>query len=332
MQTFAIDKSTDFTQMSKLEIIEMLTATGEKQQELFQRAREVRKEHNVNQVRLRGVIEVSSFCQKNCDYCGMRILNGDLNRYRMSAKEILSIVQDIKAANIPIVFLQSGQDPQADSVIEQVIPIIKHDFKLSVLLCLGERPKKVYQKFVSLGADSYILKFEAANPELHKKIIHGSFHKRIQCLYDQREVGMKIGTGNIVGLPEQTLDHLAEDIALIFKIKPDFASSSPFIPNQNTPLDKVAYGSVNLTLNTMAMYRIALKDALIPTVSALEKIQKHGQLMGLNAGANVITINFTPSERRSQFQIYSKKRFVVKLDHALGIIKEAGLEIYQPDN
>jgi biotin synthase len=137
---------------------------------------------------------------------------------------------------------------------------------------------------------------------------------------------MKVGTGNIVGLPNQSLESVANDIMLGAALKPDFVSVSPFIPSEDTPLKSWPHGDVNQTLNTLALWRIILKDALIPTVSALEKIRPQGQLLGFHAGANVITINFTPAEYRRKYPIYAKERFIVSLEHALNTIRLAGLK------
>ncbi|GAB4527507.1 MAG: [FeFe] hydrogenase H-cluster radical SAM maturase HydE [Pleurocapsa sp.] len=319
-------KFVEIGQLNKQELIELLQAKGNLQQQLFQEARAVRKEATSDRVVLRGVIEISNNCQKNCDYCAMRAVNSNLERYRLSAVEILKIARQIKEANIPIFFLQSGQDPRYDSILKEVIPEVKK-LNLNVLLCLGERSKETYFKFAELGADSYILKFESSSPELYKKIAHTSLAKRLECLRWLREAGLKIGTGNIVGLPQQTIENLAEDIMLAWQIQPDFVSSSPFIANQNTPLENLVQGDLNLTLNTMAIYRIAFPHALIPSVSALEKIQPGGQLMGLNAGANVLTINFSPNKYRQKYAIYSKKRFIVSQQHALKTIQQANLNI-----
>ena len=49
-----------------------------------------------------------------------------------------------------------------------------------------------------------------------------------------------------------------ERILLALEIRPDFVSSAPFIPNQNTPLETFSNGSLNVTLNCMAIWRIAL--------------------------------------------------------------------------
>ncbi len=327
MEAYQLTESRETRQISKSELIQWLTAEGELQQALFEQARQVRRVHGADAVVLRGVIEISNYCQKNCDYCAMRAVNKNLDRYRLLPERILEIASQIKEANIPIIFLQSGQDPQCDSILEEVIPELKKQFDLSVLLCLGEKPREVYQKFAQLGADSYILKFETSAPEVYRQIAHTPLLRRLQCIRSLQELGYRVGTGNIVGLPNQTLDTLAEDILLALEIQPDFVSSSPFIPNQDTPFEKLDFGDLNLTLNTMAIYRILFPSALIPSVSALEKIQKGGQLMGLNAGANVLTINFTPSKCREKYAIYSKQRFVVSLDHALGTIEQAGLKI-----
>ncbi len=324
-----INKLINDEPLSKKELAKLLTATENLQEELFTTARKLRSIYHGDKVMLRGVIETSSYCEKNCNYCAMRASNKDLERYRIGdAEKILQVVAEIKSLGIPVVFLQSGQDrhPIYNDAIDRVIPEIKKQ-GLRVLLCVGERPKKIYQKWFNLGADSYILKFETSSSDFYKQTVHTPLEKRLECIYNLQQIGYKIGTGNIVGLPGQNLDTLLEDILLAIKLKPNFVSSSPFIPNENTPCEHEKAGDLNLTLNTMAIYRIALKNCLIPTVSALEKIKKDGQLIGLNAGANVITINFTPDEFRHQYRIYSEKRFVVKLEHALDIIHRAGLEV-----
>lgn len=314
-------------QLSRTEVVRLLNATDGEQQELFERARAARHEHCGDQVLLRGLVEISNYCQKKCDYCAMRAPNKKLDRYRLSAEEILTVVSKFKDHGVSIAFLQGGQDPHCDALLEEVIPVIKQEIGLPVLLCLGERPKHVYQRYVELGADSYILKFEASNPKLYRDVIHAPIEPRLKCSRWIQEVGMKLGTGNIVGLPGQTLDHIVEDIFFAVSLQPNFVSSAPFIPNEDTPFQEAPYGPNRVTLNTMAIWRIMLGDPLIPTVSPLEKIQPGGQLMGLNAGANVMTINFTPSQWREKYAIYSRERFVVSQDHAFRTIERAGLQV-----
>jgi biotin synthase len=314
-------------QLDKSAVIDWLQARGERQLELFRQARAVRSEHRGDEVLLRGVIEISNHCEKSCKYCAMRHQNGSLARYRMSTEEILAVAVHIRSQGISTAFLQAGQDRESDAILEQVIPEIKGGLGMNVLLCVGERPEAVYRRFAELGADAYILKYETANAALYRQIASVTPEPRLRCLAALRAAGLKIGTGNIVGLPGQTLEDIADDFLLALALHPDFVSAAPFIPNEGTPLAQFPVGDLDLTLNLMALWRIALPDALIPAVSALEKIRPGGQLTGMNAGANVLTINFTPEDCRAKYAIYSEQRFVVSLRHALETVRRAGLRV-----
>jgi biotin synthase len=290
-------------------------------------ARAMRHQHLGDEIKFRGVIEISNICQKNCDYCAMRRENSYLRRFRLDVETIIAIAKSITETGITTVFLQGGQDPLCDPILDEIIPAIAEDLRAEVLLNVGERSKETYERFARLGAKSFILKYETTDAAEYERIAHGPLHKRIQCMKWIREAGMKIGTGNIIGLPHQSIEGLVSDICLAFEFKPDFVSAAPFIPNQGTPLQDRPCGDLNFTLNTMAILRLGLKDALIPAVSALEYIHANGQLMGLYAGANVMTINFTPQLYRKHYNIYAKDRFIVTLNHAINTAKKAGLKV-----
>jgi oxygen-independent coproporphyrinogen-3 oxidase len=319
------NKQWELQNLTDEELKQLLTATGDLQQKLFTRARAVRKEYMGDNVRFRGVIEISNFCQKNCDYCAMRYGNKSLERFRLDAETILNISWDIVESGIKVVFLQAGQDPHIDSILEQVIPIITNEMGAEVLLCVGEKDKETYQQYTRMGAKSFIMKFETSDPVEHKRITHATLEQRMQHMHLIREAGMQIGTGNIIGLPGLTLDNLISDLRLIYSFKPDFASTAPFIANNATPMEGFPAGDMQIALNMIAMMRIGLKECLIPAVSALECTQSGGQLLGLNAGANVLTINFTPKSYRENYKIYSKDRFIVNLTHAQKTAVLAGM-------
>lgn len=311
--------------INKSEIVQLLKARGDLQKSLFEEAKKIRRKYFGDKVVVRGVIEISNYCRKNCDYCAMRYSNKNLERYRLTAEEIFSAAEHIKKSGIQVLFIQGGEDPNIDKIVEKVLPEIKKELELNIILCLGNRSKEQYKRFRDLGADAYILKFETSDSKLFQKIRHESLQKRLKCLKWLREIGFEVGTGNITGLPGQTIKSIVNDILFTKELNPDFVSTAPFIPNSDTPFDNKPYGDFNLTLNTMAIWRIMLKNVLIPTVSALEKIKSGGQCLGFEAGANVITVNFTPQKYKSKYPIYSKERFIVSLNHALKAIKSANL-------
>ena len=59
-------------------------------EELWRRADDTRRSHVGDQVHLRGLIEISNHCVRGCGYCGLRGPNTGLERYRMTAAEILA--------------------------------------------------------------------------------------------------------------------------------------------------------------------------------------------------------------------------------------------------
>ena len=78
--------------------------------ELWLRADTVRRENVGDEVHLRGLIEISNYCVRQCGYCGLRFGNQELERYRMSEEEIMSCVDEAETYGYGTVVLQSGED------------------------------------------------------------------------------------------------------------------------------------------------------------------------------------------------------------------------------
>ena len=54
-----------------------------------EKAREEAQKHYGNEIYIRGLIEISSFCKNDCYYCGIRKSNKNCSRYRLTKDEIL---------------------------------------------------------------------------------------------------------------------------------------------------------------------------------------------------------------------------------------------------
>jgi biotin synthase len=305
----------------KSEIIEMLELRREEQRLLFNESRS-KKSKYMNPITLRGVIEITNICRVNCDYCPMRRDNQKyLKQYLLEEDEILEAVKRIYEQGIRVVFFQGGEIPQTTKLIGDIIPKVKELFKgnVEVLLSLGIKTKQEYKFLKEQGADSYIMKFETSNPNLHQKLRHETFQNRLNNINHLIDLGYNVGTGMIVSLPGQTMEDLAKDILFASSLNVKMVSASPFIPAINTPLEQYKQGSLNTTLNAIAIMRILNPKRLIPSVSALEKIEKGGQAKGIDAGANVLTINFTPHRNKENYLIYGQDRFVSNLEHIYSI-------------
>ena len=76
----------------------------------------------------------------------------------------------------------------------------------------------------------------------------------------------------------------------------------------------------------MAALRLMRPDWVIPAVSALNLAEPgSGYRRGLRTGANLVTINLTPSEVRGNYLLYKRDRFIMTEERILSAIAAEGL-------
>lgn len=300
--------------LSKEDIIYLLELSDFRNtRRLFDKADEVRKAWCGDEVHLRGIIEFSNYCEQDCLYCGLRHSNTEIERYRMSADEIIETAKLISNLGIRTIVLQSGEDAAFDvDKIAYIIYFIKQNCDVAITLSLGERDFEEYKTWRYAGADRYLLKHETANPKLYS-IYHQKqkVQERLAHLEFLKSIGFQIGSGNLIGLPGQTVEDIADDLLLCKDLDVDMASFSPFVPSPNTPYRNKSVGSVELTLKTIAVSRIIMKNTHIPATTAIATIDSLGREKALRVGANVIMPNFTPKPYRDKYCIYPNKKYIV---------------------
>ena len=114
----------EFNLKNTEELIKILNSEEQEQKELWRSAREIRNKTIGDKVYLRGIIEFSNICRKNCLYCGIRSGNSNVKRYRLSIEDIMECTDFIMQNNIPSIVLQSGELVN-DDFKEYLIDIIK---------------------------------------------------------------------------------------------------------------------------------------------------------------------------------------------------------------
>ena len=293
--------------MNKQELINYLSDNTQNEA-LFKKADEVRKTFVGNEVHLRALIEFSNICKCDCKYCGLQISNKKVERYSLTKEEILTTVEDAVKLGYKTVVLQSGENScySTDELCEIIREIKKHDIALT--LSIGEKSFDEYKEYKKNGADRYLLRIETTDKKLYEKMHPKSdYNNRVKCLEDLKTLGYELGTGCLVGLPEQTVDSLADDILFFKDIKADMIGIGPFIPHEDTPLKDAEKGNFWLALKVMALTRILLKDINIPATTAMETIYPEGRIIALNSGANVIMPNMTIEKYRENYEIYPNK-------------------------
>jgi biotin synthase len=281
--------------------------------ELFAFADEIRKKHVGNGILLRGIVEFSNHCDNACKYCGLNKTNKKLQRYKLTDRQILDCIEQVANAGIATVVMQSGEQAGIDANwLAGLIREIKTRFDMAITLSVGERTYEDYALWKEAGANRYLLKIETTNRRLYQNLHPGmSFDNRLKCSRDLGLLGYQNGSGNIIGLPGQTISDIADDILFFASEKFDMIGIGPFIPHPATALSDCPAGDVEMVLKATAVTRIVTKDAHLPATTAI------GSLNGIDhrpsamkAGANVMMPNFTPQPWRQLYEIYPGKRCI----------------------
>jgi biotin synthase len=264
---------------------------------------------------LRGLVEISNRCVKDCLYCGLR-RELPLHRYTMSEDEVMECVGFAQTAGYGTVVLQAGEQRDAKWVdgIERLVARIRAAAgdELAITLSLGEQTRETYLRWRAAGADRYLLRIETSNPQLYRAI-HPPGHEfaeRIRCLRDIAEAGYQLGSGILVGLPGQTTLDLADDLLFLREAGVDMIGMGPYVVHAATPLAGVGDSSVEanarlaLALRMISIARLLMPDVNIAAATALDALHPRGRDLGLLAGANVVMPVVTPPAQRRHYVLY----------------------------
>ncbi len=303
-----IEKAYHTHDLTHAELVQVLRS-NEMNEALFVAANEVRRQYVGDAVHLRALIEFSNICKNNCLYCGLRRDNQNAERYRMEPDTIVSLAgYAAKELGLKTVVLQSGEDLWFTT--ERLCDIIRRikEFGVALTLSIGEKTLDEYTAYHQAGADRFLIRIETTDKQVYVDNDPGmSWEQRAQCIRNLRTAGLEVGTGSLVGLPNQTIESLANDILFFKEVDADMVGIGPFIPHPNTPLKEAKGGTFELSCKVMALTRLLLPDINIPATTAMETLVPNGQVRALQSGANVIMPNVTLTEYRQNYDLYPGK-------------------------
>ena len=307
--------------LERQDLITLLSAEGENKKNLFKKSREITDKFIGNKVHLRGLIEYSNVCAKDCLYCGIRKSNSAQKRYIIADDEVIKCAQFAIDNQYGSIVIQAGE--RTDQMfISKITALIKEIRKISkgtlgITLSLGEQTIDTYREWYQAGAHRYLLRIETSCKELYNKIhpnnaLH-NFENRINALNNIRTVGFQLGTGVMIGLPFQTIENLADDLLFLEAIDVDMVGMGPFIEHSDTPLFEVKsilqskQERLELAFKMIAVLRLLMKDINIAAATALQAIDPMGREKAIKFGANILMPNITPGSFRNNYKLYEDK-------------------------
>ncbi len=277
---------------------------------LYEKALQKRYAYYGDTVYMRGLIEFSNICKRQCLYCGISADRKGIARYRLSDQEILDCCEQGYRLGYRTFVLQGGEDPHyTDEHLQSLIRKIKDTYpEVALTLSIGERSRASYKGLRDAGVDRYLLRHETASETLYSQLHpDGSLVDRKAALHDLKDLGYQVGAGFMVGLPGQTPEDLATDLLFLKELDPQMIGIGPFIPHSATPLKDAEGGSLERTLDMVALTRLLLPKALLPATTALGTLDPLGREKALAAGANVVMPNLSPTTQREKYELYENK-------------------------
>lgn len=288
---------------------------------LIDKAHEIKGSQVGHTSYLRGLIELSNECVKDCLYCGIRKSNTAVNRYTLSEESVLSAAQYAFDNNYGSIALQAGERFSSSyvSFITSLVSKIKDmtNGELGVTLSLGEQSEKTLREWFAAGAERYLLRIESSREGLYREIhpkdeLH-SFSKRLAALYTLKGIGYQLGTGVMIGLPSQSVDDLVSDLLFMRELDIDMCGMGPYLEHEATPLYAQRGGlwsmseRFDMAIRMVATLRVLMPKINIAATTALQAIDPLGREKALWAGANVIMPNITPLGTRAEYKLYENK-------------------------
>jgi biotin synthase len=331
--------------------VQLLNSEGQEAQSLFASARKIRDLRVGPKIDMRAVVDLSNKCRVNCSFCPMRRDNSHaFPAAKATAEKIVLASQGAYEKGFRQLFLQSGEDPTIiRPVIEALNRINKQYSDWHIILNFGNHRHETYAELRAAGAHGYLIKHETASPQLHYATRGQRFERRVQHMLLARKAGLYIGSGNILGLPGQSDEDLARDLIFLGRINSSkMASCAPFTPSHHLPtgFQTLQDGTFGKALKFIALLRHCFPHARIPATSNLDSpelikpkaLDKSGQAMAIDAGANGLTVQFTPPEIESNYGLYARgsekmeQGYLVRLAKAKLVSKQTGLPLDLKDS
>jgi biotin synthase len=276
-------------------------------EEVMTRVDAMRTEAGLDRVHAAGIITLSSFCVRDCIYCGFRADHPESRQFRLARSQIIAAAESAAQAGLECLILKSGVDPGfAPEALSELLRDLKARFGFELAVSMGERELAVYRRWREAGAEFYWLRHETCDPHLYRRIRPSMYWvDRMRGMEAVKEAGFQVGTGILIGMPNQSFESLVEDIMLFLDPAIKGIVIDPFLPPPDSPgyqlIQKPENMIVEPSLATMekviAITRLFKPWAIIPLTNAHVSIYNALETKSLfRAGANCIMFDFTPRE------------------------------------
>ena len=232
-------------------------------------------------------------CPEDCKYCSQSArYDSKLEaEKRIAVEKVISEAQQAKASGSTRFCMGAAWRNPHERDMPYVLDMVREVKALGLETCmtLGMLNISQAERLKGAGLDYYNHNLDTSREYYPNVISTRSFDDRLDTLSHVREAGLKVCSGGIVGLGEETKDR----IGLLFElatlpIHPESVPINMLVPMQGTPLAEVEKLDVTEWIRTIAVARIIMPKSYIRLSAGRESLSDADQALAFMAGAKLL--------------------------------------------
>ena len=200
------------------------------------------------------------FCKKKCYYCDFISYEGKENLVEKYIKSICVEIENWKKRinvnqyNVTTIYIGGGtpsyiEPKHISQILKHLKEVINRNVEITIEVNPGTVINSKLQKYKDIGINRLSIGLQETHEELLKTIgrIH-NYEEFLNTYNWARGVGFKnINIDLMLGLPNQTIQDIKENLEKVIKLKPDHISVYSLILEEGTILEKkIEKGILNL--------------------------------------------------------------------------------------
>lgn len=250
-----------------------------------------RRKHHGDAVRLCAVVLLSNHCERHCTHCPWRVYNKSVVRWHLADEAVVEAIELARSLGAVEVALAGGDGGWIEP--ERIAGFVRRaaGLGLDVSVALGFRSPAEQELWRKAGADGFWIPPVTGARALFERLYPDrSFDEVPQQIARLRGLGYRISSGPIVGLPRQTADDLAMDLAFFAEAEVDMVRISRFVPARGTPLSASAPADAESILKAIAVARLMMPRAHVPATTTWDAWSDVDRIEALSWGADTALI------------------------------------------
>ena len=230
-------------------------------------------------------------CPEDCKYCSQSArYDSKLEaEKRIAVEKVIREAEQAKASGSTRFCMGAAWRNPHERDMPYVLDMVREVKALGLETCmtLGMLNASQAERLKDAGLDYYNHNLDTSREYYPNVISTRSFDDRLDTLSHVRDAGLKVCSGGIVGLGEETKDR----IGLLFElatlpIHPESVPINMLVPMQGTPLAEVNKLEVTEWIRTIAVARIIMPKSYIRLSAGRESLSDSDQALAFMAGAN----------------------------------------------